>query len=63
MFLDERPLGQTPRQRISVEPGRHRLRLVTAKGDVRNQLVEIAPGKETLIVRSLAFSRPGLAED
>jgi hypothetical protein len=56
VFLDDRALGQTPRQRIAVEAGRHRLRLVTAKGDVRSQLVEIAPNKETLV--SVDFSRP-----
>jgi hypothetical protein len=56
VFLDDRSLGTTPRQRVAVEAGRHRLRLVTAKGDVRNQTVEIAPGKETLV--SVDFSRP-----
>jgi len=56
IFLDDRALGHTPRQHIGVDAGRHKLRLVTAKGDVRSETVEVAAGKETRV--SVDFARP-----
>jgi serine/threonine-protein kinase len=56
LFLDGRALGHTPRANLSLEPGRHRLRLVTRGGDVRQRIVDIAPGKQTVL--TVDFAKP-----
>jgi hypothetical protein len=56
IFLDDRALGHTPRRNLPVEAGRHRLRLVTAQGDVRTRTVEVAAGRETRV--SVDFAKP-----
>jgi serine/threonine-protein kinase len=56
IFLDGRSLGHTPRLNLSVDAGRHQLRLVTSRGDTRSQSIEVAAGKETRV--SVNFARP-----
>jgi serine/threonine-protein kinase len=56
IFLDGHALGHTPRQKLSVDTGRHRLRLVTARGDVRTQTIDVAAGHETRV--SVDFAKP-----
>jgi serine/threonine protein kinase len=54
IFLDGHSLGHTPRMNLPVEAGRHHLRLVTQRGDTRNQTIEVASGKETRVTVNFA---------
>ncbi|HEY7955761.1 MAG TPA: protein kinase [Polyangia bacterium] len=56
IFLDGHNLGHTPRQNLTVEAGRHHLRLVTSGGDVRAQTIEVSPSKALRV--TVDFARP-----
>jgi hypothetical protein len=56
VFVDERPLGHTPRLALSLPAGRHLVRLVAAGGEVRTRKVKVLPGRETKV--SVSFSEP-----
>ena len=54
--LDGRALGHTPRLKVPIDPGRHHVKLVTAKGDTRMRTIEVSPGRETKV--TVVFSDP-----
>ncbi len=56
VFVDGRAAGHTPRRGLSLEAGRHQLRLVTQAGDTRTRTVEIVPNRETTL--TVVFSEP-----
>ena len=56
LWLDDRPIGHTPRLHLSVPAGRHRVRVRTKNGDERTRVVEVQPGKETKL--TVVFADP-----
>src|SRR5262249_54313261 len=56
IFLDGKATGHTPRKHLVLDPGRHHLKLVTSKGDVRMRTVDVAPGRETKV--TVVFADP-----
>ena len=56
LWLDDRPLGHTPRLRIAVAAGRHPVRLPSASGDERTRIVEIRPAQESRL--TVLFAEP-----
>jgi serine/threonine-protein kinase len=56
IFVDGRPLGQTPRSGLSLPVGSHTLKLVTGGGETRTKTVQISAGRETRV--TVDFSQP-----
>jgi serine/threonine-protein kinase len=56
IFIDGRAAGHTPRRGLTLETGRHQLKLVTQAGESRSRTVEIAPNHETTL--TVVFSEP-----
>jgi serine/threonine-protein kinase len=54
VFLDGRALGHTPKLRVPVDPGRHQIKLVTKKGDVRTRAIEVPPGRPARVTVDFA---------
>ncbi|HEY2743930.1 MAG TPA: serine/threonine-protein kinase, partial [Polyangia bacterium] len=56
VFVDGHAAGHTPRRGLTLETGRHQLKLVTQAGESRSRTVEIAPNRETTL--TVVFSEP-----
>jgi serine/threonine-protein kinase len=56
VFIDGRAAGHTPRRGVTLETGRHQLKLVTQAGESRSRTVEVAPNRETTL--TVVFSEP-----
>jgi serine/threonine protein kinase len=56
LFIDGKAAGHTPQRRLALEAGRHKLRLVTQKGETRARTVEISPNRDTTV--TVTFSEP-----
>jgi len=56
VWLDDKPLGHTPRMHVSVAAGKHKVRLRSQAGDERLRTIEITPGKESKL--TVMFSAP-----
>jgi hypothetical protein len=56
LYVDGRASGHTPRRRLTLEAGRHQLKLVNQAGESRTRTVEISPNRETTL--TIVFSEP-----
>jgi serine/threonine-protein kinase len=56
VWLDDKPLGHTPRMHVAVPAGKHKVRLRSQAGDERVRTVEINPGRESKL--TVMFSAP-----
>ena len=56
VFVDGRPLGHTPKIGVTMDPGRHTLKLVTSKGDTRTRVVDVQPKRNTKV--TVQFAEP-----
>jgi hypothetical protein len=54
--VDGKAQGHTPHRHLSLEAGRHQLRLVTQAGESRTRTVEILPNRDTTL--TVVFSEP-----
>ena len=51
IYIDGKKYGETPLVKLSLPPGRHRVRAVSASGSTRNLTIRIESGKVSPVRR------------